>query len=442
MKTNNSKRFALLVAVSIMGGCASGPPSETVSRIADRGATLQQLTPGPGGTAPSVTRSAILMDSEVREQASLTEVSVDQIAIERAALFPSVSFGLTGGEGSASVGDSTLELSGNQTILDFGGTRRAIEAADIQLQIQYMTFQSSVDNAIVSSLLTYRRIQALEDGLAIQRAKLSALRSLQDLIDVRLEIGATGSSDALETRNRVERAEFDVLDAELELSEERDRLFRLTGQRQGGFIPNFPEICSPAGGETDDLKIAQLKVIEARLSLEEAERARFPRISLNPLGRVTAGSNGVTTGMNVSVSAPILEGGAVEARENAARNRYAGAEAAVETEERNAILDATSLQRDLSVLREKQVMLQRQIGLLEETRELYRSQYINLGTRVITDLLDMEESVYDRQAELNEVKYDLQKSLVQCAARSDTLRQHLGITAFQIYGYPLTSDGF
>ena len=57
-------------------------------------------------------------------------------------------------------------------------------------------------------------------------------------------------------------------------------------------------------------------------------------------------------------------------------------------------------------------------------------------TKATKDLL------FDGAEKEGKVKYDLQESLVQCAARSNTLRQHLGITAFQIYGYPLTSDGF
>lgn len=87
-------------------------------------------------------------------------------------------------------------------------------------------------------------------------------------------------------------------------------------------------------------------------------------------------------------------------------------------------------------------MLARQIKIVSETRDLYRSQYIELGTREITDVLDAEEDVFSRRAELNTVNFELQARLIECAARSKSLRKDLGLTQFHIYGYPLTVDGF
>lgn len=430
-----------LVLALALAGCASGPPSETVRRIGERSESLQPLTTGGDG-ARSTVRSALLLDPQVREQASLTGASVDQIAVERAALLPSLSFGLVGGVGSAGAGDPDIELSGRQLLVDFGGTKRAVEAADVNLQIQYLRFQRAVDDSIATSLVTYRQIAMLDDMVAVKAAQLAAMRDLHRLIAERIEIGASSSPDLLETRNRIERAEYELLDARLELSEMRDKLLRLSGQDRGGTIPDFAQNCTPPGGETDALQIARLELVKARLNLEEAERARLPRISVNPIGRAGIGGGGVSTGLNASVETPLFEGGAIRARENAARNRRQSAEALVETEERNIRLDDLRLRRQIASLKEKQAMLARQIEILSETRDLYRSQYIDLGTRPITDLLDMEESLFGRQGELVEAKFDLQERLVECALRSKALRSDLGLTQFQLYGYPLTTDGF
>lgn len=432
----------LLLAVVTLAGCSGGPPTETMRKIGESRAGLSPLTPEGSKGARAIARTALLLDPDVREQASLNEASIDQIAIERSALMPSLGFGVVGGVGDAGAGDPNLELSGKQLLLDFGGTKRAVEAADVDLQIQYQTFQTVVDRSVATALETYRHVAMLEEMVVIRQAQLQTMRELYQLINERIEIGASTTPDLLETRNRMERTEFELLEAKLELSEVRDKLQRLTGYSNGGEIPNFSQNCAPPGGETDELRIARLELVKSRLNLETAKRARLPRISLNPLGRARIGGGAITTGMNVSVDSPLFDGGAITARQNAARNRQNSAEALVEAEERNLRLDDLRLRRQLSSLKEKQAMLARQIKIVSETRDLYRSQYIELGTREITDVLDAEEDVFSRRAELNTVNFELQARLIECAARSKSLRKDLGLTQFHIYGYPLTVDGF
>ncbi|MBI6629105.1 TolC family protein [Pontibaca salina] len=439
---NISGKLAILPLILILAGCGNSPESETVRHIETRSQTLKPLTPGEGKDAQSAVRAALLLDPSVREQASLTGASVDQIAIERSALMPSLSFGLVAGVGEVGAGDPDIELSGNQVLVDFGGRKRAIKAADVNLQIQYLKFQATVDASISTALITYRQVAMLQNLIKVKAAHLASMEDLHKLITERINIGASSSPDLLEIRNRMERAAFDLQDAKMELAEMRDKLLRLTGRSDGGMIPNFTQTCGPPDGETDQLRIARLELVKARLNLEGAQRARLPSISLNPVGRAGIGTDGIKTGMNVEIGSPLFNGGAIKARENAARNLQRSAEALVEAEQRNIRLDDLRLRRQISSLKEKQLMLARQITLLAETRDLYYTQYIKLGTRQITDLLDAEESLHLRKAELVEAGFDLQKRLVECAARSKVLRRELGLNKFQTYGYPLTADGF
>lgn len=426
----------------LLGACGDRPMSETVTQIEGRSATLPPLTAGKGMDPRNTVRRGLLADPEVRERAGLISASIDQIAIERSALFPQLSLGVVGGVGNAGAGDAQLEVSGRQLLFDFGGTERAIEAADIDLQIEYQRFQSQVDTSITTVLLIYRQIAMLEEVVEVKTVQVGAMRNLHRTITERTEIGAQALPDLLEVNGRIERAEFELLDARLELTELRDRLQRLAQTSQGGVIPDFPPSCRAQAGTTDELIIARLERASAQLALEEAERAVYPGMSLNPLGLVSLGSGGVSTGMNINVETSLFEGGAIRARINQAQNRLRSAEAALETEERNMRLDDRRLDRQIASLREKQAMLARQIQLQAETRDLYRSQYIDLGSRQITDLLDAEETLYDRQIELIEVKFELQEYLVQCAERSGTLRGVLNLTQSQLYGFPLTTDGF
>src|SRR5690606_23385550 len=99
-----------------------------------------------------------------------------------------------------------------------------------------------------------------------------------------------------------------------------------------------------------------------------------------------------------------------------------------------------ALLRSLSSGDRKMTMLKRQISLLEETRALYRSQYFDMGTRQISELLDNEEEYYSREAELAQLRSDLSHSQAKCAVRSRVLRQELGISGNSLYGFPLSTD--
>lgn len=433
-------RLVVLAGAALLAGCGEYAESPTVTRIASLSAEMPELTARAGDDVRNTLRRGLLTDPEVREQAGLIGASIDQIAIERAALFPQLSLGVVGGLGTAGAGDGQVQLSGEQLVFDFGGTDRAIAAADIDLQAQYQRFQNQVDDNLARVLLTYRKIGMLEDVVSVKAAQLAAMRDLHASISSRIAIGAQARPDLLEVNGRMERAEFDLLDARLELSELRDELLRLAGSDQGGGIPDFPGNCRPQSGVTGDHLLAQLEFAAADMALQEARRAVYPGITLNPIGRVDLGTGGVSTGINLGINAAVFDGGAIPARVNQAANRRASAEAALNRAERDMQLDARRLDRQIASAREKRAMLQRQITLQSETVDLYRSQYMDLGTRQITDLLDAEETLYDRRVELVEAQFDQQEFLVACARNSGNLRQTLGLTAFQIYGYPLDLD--
>ena len=67
----------------------------------------------------------------------------------------------------------------------------------------------------------------------------------------------------------------------------------------------------------------------------------------------------------------------------------------------------------------------------------YRSQYFDLGTREISELLDNEEEFYNRKAELIELESELTANQIECATRDRSLRKAMKIDGNSLYGYPL-----
>ncbi len=176
------------------------------------------------------------------------------------------------------------------------------------------------------------------------------------------------------------------------------------------------------------------------LDLEAAERARLPRAYLEPLARHRVGTGGISLGVNVGVDSDLLQGGALTALENAARNNRVGSEAAVSATQLDIQLNVGQLLRDITAAVHKNKMLERQIALLVETRSVYRSQYFDLGTREISELLDNEEEFYNRKAEVIELASELNMNRVECSIREQSLRGVIGVEKSSIYGYPLTTS--
>ena len=188
------------------------------------------------------------------------------------------------------------------------------------------------------------------------------------------------------------------------------------------------------------MRLARLKHARAEVAVEKATGDLTPRVSLEPVLRGGLGTSGLPLGVNLNVQSDFLQGGALTARANAARKSLEAARArldAVMLEER---INERGLVRSIGAEEQKSQMLKQQIELLADTRELFRSQYFNMGTRRLSELLDNEEEYYSRQAELVQLRSELVSDRLACAVRSRELRRILGLESRHLYGFPLSTD--
>lgn len=431
------RRLTVVLAMTSLAACSLPEPDGTEAALIEQASGKPALQDIPGRSPQAVARKGLLLSPEVRTAASSVSATADQVRIERAALFPSLGLSVRGGRGAASDGDATIELQGRQLLLDFGKTERAVTSADLDLQLNYIAYQEAVDTALFVTLEAYNDVLENVDLLNVRRQQLAAFRRLHDLVAEQTRVGAVASSDLLEARKSLQSAQFFVQDTELALAEARDRMIILTGQPRGGHVPSLPVGACVSPDDADDTRRAQLELARAELNLEDAERAREPRIFIEPVARQRIGEGGISTGVNVGVNSDLLQGGALSARVNAAQNQRDSADAGIGAARRTEQIDKNRLKREIAAAGQRRVMLDRQIALLRQTRRLYRDQYFDLGTRKISDLLDNEEEFYDRQAERIAVRSGLVANQLECAIREDKLRRKLGLTSSTLYGYAL-----
>ncbi|WP_306154317.1 TolC family protein [Roseovarius sp. MMSF_3281] len=427
-------------ACLLLAGCVALPePDGMEAALIERAESLAPLAPAKGNDTRSVARNGLLRNPAVREAASLVSASADEVRVQRAALFPALGMSVGGGVGSAGDGKAVAELAGTQLLFDGGNSKRAIKIADFDMQISYVTFQKEVDTALTDLLETYDEVQTLSDLLGVYRKQLDALGELEEFVASRAASGAVPSTDVLETRRRLQSAAFLVNDTELALAEARDRLILLSGQSRGGHIGISSPSCKSQDA-TDDVLLARLELGRAQLASEQAQNALNPSVALKPIVRAEAGTDRLPVGLNLDVQSDLLQGGALSAKAKAARNTLAAAKARVDAAGLEESLGERGLLRSLAAGKQKRELLERQISLVSETRELYRSQYLDLGTRQLSELLDNEEEYYSRKAELVQLQSELARTRLECAVRSGRLRSALGLEGTRIYGYPLADD--
>ncbi|MEN5279387.1 TolC family protein [Brucella sp. TWI432] len=424
----------------LLSGCVGLPAADgTEAIIIEKASVMPALTPVKGAKIDAVARNGLLINPSVREAASVISASADQVRVQRAALFPGLSVAAGAGVGSGSTGKPGVDLTGSQLLFDGGNSKRAVKLADFDLQINYIAFQKTVDDSLLEILKIYADVQMKSELLDVYKSQLKALTELDKLVAERATNGAVSSSDHLETRKRVQSAAFLANDTQLELGEARDRLTLLTGTPQGGRVVISTQSCK-GRGETDDMRMIRLSQARAQVALEKAEKEVTPRIALQPVVGGELGVNKLPLGLNVDVRSDFLQGGALTARANVARNNLAGTEAKLAFVQLQDNLKETALARSLAAGEMKSTMLKKQIELLKKTRVLYREQYFDMGTRQLSDLLDNEEEYYGRQAELAKLRTEMSLTQVQCAIRNRSLREELKINGNSIHGYPLSSE--
>lgn len=297
----------LLCACFMLMGCGLPAPDGTEAVLKARADELQPVKPSSRRDVKGALINGIILDPKIRSAASDVAASADKVRIERAALFPTVRLSFGAGSGAIGDGKGTLQLTGRQLLTDFGNTDRQVTAADVSLQIKYLTFQKAVDDAVVELIRAYNSVAIYKDLLEVRQEQLAGMQDLANHVEERVTAGASSDTDLLETRKRLQSAEFQVQDAELSLADARDRLVRLSGQPEGGKVTPPRADCSMPF-ESNDLRIARLQVIKSELDLQTAQKSRMPRVSLSPLAR--AGESG-GLGLNLSVDSDVLQGGRI-----------------------------------------------------------------------------------------------------------------------------------
>lgn len=308
----------------------------------------------------------------------------------------------------------------------FGGVRRSIEsqrartdAVGDQLRDTYVTL---VDQVVISAF----DCAAVRAQIKVTRSLVSELQAQYELT-VQLEnAGKIIHSDTLQAQTQLENVRATLPALEQQRDAYRNALARLAGQTPDGFrmpaltlgdftLPRKLPLSLPSAlvQQRPDVLAAQESLHAASAEIGVAEAARLPQLSLSAqyaqqtsrLGELFTQPGGVWSA-GLGLAAPLFHGGALAARSDEAKERYAQALSAYQATVIGAFVDVADALQALQHDADSYAAHNRALQAASANQDLAAAEY-RAGKYTELQVLTAEQQY--QSAALTQVQADVQR---------------------------------
>ncbi|MFD2237976.1 TolC family protein [Aureimonas populi] len=332
-----------------------------------------------------------------------------------------------------------LSISASHTIFDFGKVDGRVKVAEAGIEGRRSQILIAVDELARETAQAAIEAQRNEALRVIARDQIEDISSILDLVRARTDKGASTRSDEIQAEARVQAAQSTLLEIEAQARRWQSALSSLTASpapvNAGAPAPqwlaracNSPEpdwSLVPAVMEAEAGRaaaMAELDLTRAQamptLSLDAGAGSRFDHL----------GSREPDYRIGLNVGGNLYNGGETQARRAAATHALQASEAAgleARLTARRTLLEARgqieSMRGLLSSLASRQSMMR-------ETRDLYRAQYLELGTRTLLDLLNAAQELHAARFDGVNIEHDLRRLAIDCGFSTGRLREYFALT--------------
>ncbi|NML25635.1 efflux transporter outer membrane subunit [Zoogloea dura] len=325
----------------------------------------------------------------------------------------------------------------------FGGTRRALEAAEADLAASEADLQATRVSLVAEVALNYVELRAYQARLAIARDNLASQTETAQITDWRSQAGLASSLEVEQARSNRDstRAAIPALDSGRAGAEHR--LAILTGRTPGSLhavlavdegtrgraLPSLPpgialSIPAEVLRQRPDVQAAERRLAAETARIGQAEAARYPAFSLSgnlgleALGLSVLGGGGqIARSLAAGVSGPLFDAGRARARVQAQEAVRDQSRAAYEATVLTALEEVQNALVALANGRERQQALSSAAGAARNAALLARHRYtsglIDFQTVLTTErsLLSIEDSLASAEAERVTALIQLYKAL-------------------------------
>ncbi len=425
--------------------------------------------PGPPTATPFSTKPRSAKDSSGIEAAvrkalkwhpSVTETierlnqQNQMVEQARAGYLPRVNWGVNSSYDNDVDGNGyrpTVNLSASQMVYDFGkiDNKVKVERAGVEGRKSQVLLQ--VDELIRDTALAVTEVRRNRALGKIAQDQIRDTGAILELVRARTEKGASTRSDQLQAESRVQAAQSKRLEINAQARSWQSKLGNLTGSTGdaqsasvSGSVPEWlEEACTAAPPDWSRIPAimqadAERTAATAQVDLSKAEG--LPTLSLEAgvgTDLMEIGESDPEYNIGLNVKGSLYNGGETAARRQAADlalRASAAARERVRVEIEGKLLGAKG---QIASYRQLLASLTSRETMMKETRDLYRKQYLDLGTRTLLDLLNADQEFHAARFDAVNIRYDLQKLNVECAFDTGRLRRYLSLEGEQLHGVRL-----
>jgi len=360
-------------------------------------------------------RLGILRSTEVVAAELDIRQKGNDITIARAGFYPELYANL-----SPSIDEDTFAVANagiRYTLFDFGERAAKLNGSVAAIKGSQFDLIVEIEDSVEETLESYIAVSVENSRVDSAHDYVSSVRSLEQAVRGRAEIGLASSVDVNEVETALIQADTALIEARSEQSNAKDALASKLGVMPKSVVPisGVREALSTKKIPLSEIEFSsfprivslQTKVEEAQYALAAASAGILPRIGVK-LGvgvdlRKGEGINGTGLSAGPEISEVFSLGGGRKERVKNAEIDVSIAQSRRSEEIRLARLEAVQSVTSLNTS-EQQVQQRKEILRLSiKTRDVMLSEY-EVGTRSLRDLLDAEERIYEAQVDLDEAR--------------------------------------
>lgn len=407
--------------------------------------------PVPPLSLEEAAREAVSWHPSIAEAAARLKVQEQRIGEVQAGYYPQVSGGIGVGYDSTLRGSwrPRANLNVDQRLWDFGKLASELDGERAGVKVSEAQVLLSVD-AIVRDT-SYSMIEFLRgmELMVAAQEQLGSVGNISGLVDARYAAGAATKSDAFQTQARIDGARSSIQQIEAEMQRWQANLAYLLGRENPptvvGELPatlrTACHVSEPDWDAVPAMREAEARFEQARAALRMERAERYPTVSLGVGARADVsdpfGDNRSDYNIGLNVTSSIFNGGATRARLRGAGHAVTASRAGIDAARLEATRHLAEARAQVASLEERVGTLARRHATMQQTRELYRLQYLELGTRTLVDLLNADQELNQIRFDQVNSKYDLMRLGVDCLYATGSLRSALDLEGLTVEGVTL-----
>lgn len=332
-----------------------------------------------------------------------------------------------------------IVLNAKQLIYDFGKSRSKGEFAKASFLEATSSLENDTANIAYETVSAYLQTIRYKKLVEIAKEQVLGFQRINEIARLRAQLGASAQADYFQSKVRLTATEVLLNDYQTELQRWSETLNNIVNSRISDNtdldFPNIPsntclnvknsELSSPV------LKMAEAQVLKSNSQVEAAKSEFFPSLSLDPQYSydIDNDDNSYTNnkkgsfGVFVNLNMPLFEGGRISSRYKQAKETALSAQYNLDNEKNEArkIIDIA-----LSQIANSQASLlakQQREYEATRTRDLYKLQYLELGTRSLSDLLSSESEIHQTKIEIINSQFTILGLSLDCLHQSEQITE-------------------